>query len=344
MRFRFFIYGIGLVLLIISAASLAFMAYQSYGKSRLEQYAESLSTDIAEMGINETYHEPTGQLIHKGQIYEYNDKLINFLVMGIDSRDGIAKLKRSGFGGNADMIALVVLDEEAKSIKMIHISRNTIVPVQTFDTNGIHTGMQETHLALQYAYGDGREGSIRLMEHTISSLLHGIPIHGAGAFEMQGVVPLNEAVGGVTISVIEDLTEAKGGNAILKEGATIHLEGELALSYVRARHHNLSNSNTMRMARQKQYVYAFFEKVKNKTRENLTFPLTLYEIATDYVLTTITADQISYLSTAVLGLSFNDDDIFSIPGQTIKPGYYEEFIIDEEELVELIVKIFYRSI
>ena len=349
-RIRNIIYGICGFLLITGVFLLLFKAYQSYGKSRLDDYAathgdhdiDSFRADIAEPGSGEEYEElPEGQIVYKGRLYEYNDDIMSFLVLGVDSRIGLSDVKIPGYGGNADMIALVVLDEAAKSLKLIYISRDIMVPVQTFSTDGFYTGKQEMQLTLQYSYGDGREKSIRLMEEAVSELFYRIPIYGAGAIEMEGIGVLNDAVDGITLTVIEDLTKR---NAKLKEGETVTLLGNMALDYIQYRDIHVRESNNMRIARQKQYIGAFFARVKEKTKENLTFPLRLYGAAKDHVLTAITTDQIAYLSTAVMGCSFTEEDMFSVTGSITKPDLYEEFRVNEEELHELIIEVFYRPI
>ncbi|MCL2052005.1 MAG: LCP family protein [Lachnospiraceae bacterium] len=349
-RFRYVLVSIGAFLLVTLVFFLLFKAYQSYGRSRLLEYASensdldiiSLREDIAEMGFGEEYDElPEGQLVFKGRIFEYNNDILTFLVLGVDSRSGISEEKTPGEGGHADMIALVVLDEKAKSLKMISLSRDTMVPVKTFDKGGFYTGFYEMQLAIQYAYGDGREGSLRLMEEAVSELFYGIPIHGSGAMDWFTIELLNDAADGVTLTVLEDLTARV---PTLIKGETVTLKGKEAFNYVQYRDTSISGSNNMRMARQKQYILAFFQQIKDKTRANITFPLRLFGIANDHVVTSITADQIAYLSTAVLGSSFSEQDMVSVAGESTVPDYHEEFRVDEEELIELIIETFYREV
>ena len=347
-RIRNIIYGICGFLLITGVFLLLFKAYQSYGKSRLDEYAishgehdiSSLRADIAELGFGEEYEEPAaGQIVYKGQLYEYNENIMSFLLLGIDRPLG--GVSDGLLPGHADMIAMVVLDEVAKSLKMIYLSRDIMVPVKTYDLDGYYTGTQEMQLTAQYAYGDGRESSIRMMEEAVSSLFYNIPIYGAGAIEMEGIGLLNDAVGGITLTVIEDLSRS---DAKLKKGAEVTLFGDMALTYVRYRDTTVRESNNMRIARQKQYIGAFFSQVKAKTKESLLFPLKLYGVAKDHILTAVTTDQIAYLSTAMMGCSFTDDDMYSVVGTITVPELYEEFRVDEEELLDLIVDIFYLAI
>jgi len=350
-RLRYLVISIGAFLLMICVFLILFMAYQRYGQARLANYAathdgpdiESLQADIVMGGWAEEYAElADGQLYYKGKLYEFNEDNLVFLLLGVDSSDGIKEVKQPGLAGHADTIALVVFDEVTKSLKMIYLSRSIMVPVQTYCMDGFYTGRQEMQLALQYAYGDNREKSIRFMEEAVSKLFYGIPIHGSVALEMQGVAVLNDMIGGVKVTVIEDLS--KSDHSHLNEGKTVILSGDEALTYVRYRNREVAGSNSLRMERQKQYITAFFAGVRTKTREQWSFPIRLYGVAKDHILTGITADQVAYLSTAVLGSSFSDNDIIPLVGTLTSPTHIEEFRVDEEELFDLIVNIFYREV
>lgn len=62
------------------------------------------------------------------------------------------------------------------------------------------------------------------------------------------------------------------------------------------------------------------------------------------MITSITADQIAYLSTVVLGCSFDSEDMISVTGNIEKTDIYEEFIIDEQALYDLIIDVFYKEV
>jgi len=349
-RIRYVLISLGSFLLVTLVFFLFFRAFQSYGRARLDENAAShgspditsLQEDISRMGYGDEYIElPEGQLIYDGKVYEYNTDIMTFLIVGIDSRDGIGEAKVPGGGGQADMIIMVVLDEETKSLKVINISRDIMVPVQTFDFGGFYTGYHEKQIALQYAYGDGRERSLRLMEEVVSELFYGIPIHGSGAMDWFTIEKLNDAVGGVTVTVLEDLT-IRSPNLVL--GNTVTLMGRDAFHYNQYRNTDISESNNLRIARQKQYMLAFYQKVRERTKENLLFPLRLYDIVNDNVVTGVSASQVAYLSTAVPGTSFSEKDMVSVAGEVTQPGIYEEFRVNEEKLLELIIGIFYREV
>lgn len=331
----------------------AFIVYRMIGKAGLEKHAgklraahqagiQSLQSRLNEGGQEEALALAEGQIAYQGKIYEYNDEILTFLCLGIDSRQDIKKEKTPGEGGQADTIILVVLNQKDKTLKIINISRDTITKIKRYDTAGLYLYEDDAQLALQYAYGDGREKSCELMEEAVSYLFYGIPIHGYAAVDIRAVSELNDAVGGVEVTVIEDLSRFTPDLAL---GNTLTLTGRQALHYVQERQVETeeTGSNNLRMERQKQYVLAFFSKVKQETKKNITLPITLFGTASRHMITSITADQAAYLSTIALECSFSDEDMLSVPGTVEQGEIYEEFYIDEQAFYDLIINVFYRE-
>jgi anionic cell wall polymer biosynthesis LytR-Cps2A-Psr (LCP) family protein len=179
------------------------------------------------------------------------------------------------------------------------------------------------------------------MEGAVSLLFYGIPIHGSVAMEMAGVEKLNDAVGGVTLTVIEDLTNRSKN---LVKDKTLTLGGRDALIYVQYRNTKISESNSLRNRRQQQYLSAYYAVLKEKTKENLSFPLRVYNIVKSNLVTSVTPDQILYLANAAFGCSLSEDDMVSVTGTITMPGLHEEFRVDEEALLDLIMEVFYRTV
>lgn len=319
------------------------------GKNSLQRHAQELKAVQAENWQMPDEEEsrndlPTeGQILYNGRLYEYNDDLLTFLCLGVDSRQDIKLEKTPGRGGQADTVILAVLDEKKKTLKLVNISRDTMTKIKIYDTNGIYLYEEEAQLALQYAYGDGGEESCRLMEQAVSHLFYDIPIHGYGAIDVKAVADLNDAVGGVEVTVIEDLSRFTPDLAL---GNTLTLTGRQALHYVQERdvETDVPGANNLRIERQKQYLKAFWQAVKKETKKDISLPVKLYNTASKHMVTSITADQAAYLSTVALDCTFEDKDMLSLEGTVIREGVYDEFIVDEEALYDLIIQVFYREI
>ena len=75
-----------------------FAVLKSVGKSSLKKHAGEIANQELSTNLNdelETVDEPLeleeGQILVDGEVYEYNDDIMTFLCMGVDSRNGITK-------------------------------------------------------------------------------------------------------------------------------------------------------------------------------------------------------------------------------------------------------------
>lgn len=356
--------GILLTLLAILAviAVILVNVWRSTGRASLLHHAQGNSTNAAQnmqsvanekndnatdsetQEAEESYELQEGQIRYNGKTYQYKDNLMNILCLGIDSRDGIAKEKTPGKAGQADCVILAVLDDEAKTIQLINISRDSMVPVHVYATDGSFVEDRTEQLALQYAYGNGRDWSCQLMEETVSELLYGLPIHGYCALSMNSIANLNDAVGGVTVTVPEELAELKP--KLFTVGETITLKGNRANEFVRARAVNSPDvaSNNKRIARQKAYAVAFVNQLKQGMKEDMTLPVKLYQTAEKQMVTSLSLDQAVYLCTEYMNCSFDTDNIYTIDGAVTMGEKYAEFNVDDDALYQLILDVFYEEV
>lgn len=315
-------------------------AAQTMQEAADEKDSEASGTQEAE----EAYELQEGQIRYNGKTYQYKENLMNILCLGIDSRDGIAKEKTPGKAGQADCVILAVLDDEAKTIQLINISRDSMVPVHVYATDGSFVEDRTEQLALQYAYGNGRDWSCQLMEEAVSDLFYGLPIHGYCALSMNSIADLNDAVGGVTVTVPEELVELKP--KLFTAGEVVTLRGELAYHFVHDRAYKSADfaSNNKRIARQKTYAVAFVNQLKQGMKEDMTLPVKLYQTAEKQMVTSISLDQAVYLCTEYMNCSFDMENIYTIDGEVTMGEKYAEFNVDDDALYQLILDIFYEEV
>lgn len=284
-----------------------------------------------------------GQIYYNGEVWQYNEDIMTFLFMGIDSRSGVADEKTPGKAGQSDVVVLFVVNPHTKNISVININRDSMVEIKRYDTDGNYVGVMEGQLALQYAYGDGRIESCELTKEVVAKLFYGIPIHGYAALDMQCIATINDAVGGVEVTVLDDMTWA---DKSWKKGTKLHLMGNDALKYIRKRNYTSAElgTNINRIERQKQYLSLFADKLKAKVQENVTFPVTLYSKVQEHLVTSFSLDQITYLAGELLDYEVSMDSIVSISGESTMGEKYEEFHVDETALKELIITTFYERV
>lgn len=278
-----------------------------------------------------------GWIRYGDKIYEYDDTILTFLIMGIDEFGKVQESTDGVSGGQADALILAVMHTREKEIELIAINRDTMTNVLAYGNSGNYI---EAQIATQHGFGDGMEVSCELTRDAVSELFYDLPIHGYLSVNM-GVVPrLNDAIGGVPVIIPEDVAGDYEG---WTEGSEILLHGEEAFYFVQQRNCNAFNSNQIRLSRQKQYLTAFVRTAIEQTREDISLPVTIYRNLKDYIVTDISADEMTYLAGKAISCSFSED-ILTLEGTTQMGEVYEEFYPDKEALRELIISVFYREV
>ena len=283
-------------------------------------------------------------VIYKGHKYQYNENITNILFMGVDkenldSKD--TKLKMRG-AGQSDTIFLAALDTSSGKVTLINVPRDIMTYVRSYDKDGKYDGKKLRQICLAYAYGDGKKKSCENVSYAVSKVLYGVPIQSYMSIDLSAISVLNDAIGGVNVQVIGDLTSA---DPALKEGANVTLLGGQAETYVRSREFEPIDANLKRMQRQQQYITSYIQKALQEMKSDLTLPLDLLGLVSDNSVTNLSASKITYLATKVSGTSFSSDNIYSIDCK-IKEGEtgYAEYYPDETKLFEMVLKVFYKQI
>lgn len=311
------------------------------GKNKLLN--NSSTNIIAPESLIESQDE-TGKIIsYKGQKYEFNEKITNILLIGVD-RENLPQtsIQTHGTNGQADVLLLMSLDTSNGNLKAIPISRDSMVDINIFSNSGQYLGVENKQICLAYAYGDGRETSCENTVESVSRLLYGMPINSYLAIDINSIKRLNDAIGGVKVTISEDITLY---DKILKKGETVTLKGEYALRYIRGRDAIDIEANNNRMLRQKNYMKAFFNQALQMTKKDLTTPVKLYNITSEYKVTNLTIADITYLTKCVLLNKASDPlNYLSISGKTVMGEKYVEFYPDQEKLYQLIIETFYKPI
>ena len=343
--------GGGIVLCLIVLVVIIVSVLQSFGKNSLKKHGDSMLNNENAIHINSldgenaesTYELEEGQVVVDGQVYEYNDEIITFLCMGIDSHSGISKTKTPGRAGQADALILVVMDPKKEEIQIINVNRDSMTDIEIYDTAGVYLGRERGQITLLYAYGDGREKSCELMEQAVSELFYGIPIHGYIALDILAIATLNDAVGGVNVTVDEDVAMYMPQ---WKVGETVTLKGEEALYYVRHRAAETGElgTNIRRIDRQKEFMAAFLQALKNQTKGNLSFPLSLYSKIEKHIVTSVSIEEITYLANMALSFDLSFGSMRGMNGDIMMGEESEEFHVNDAYLKQLVMDVFYQKV
>ena len=244
-------------------------------------------------------------------------------------------------GGQADALFLVVADPHEKEIKIISINRNTMAMIDFYDENGVYKTTGLGQICVQHGFGNGVEESCEYQKKAVRSLFYDLPIHGYAAVNMSAISTINDAVGGVNVVVLDDVT-AK--DKTLVKGNAVHLMGESAFWYVKYRDIGIFGSADTRLERQKQYLKSFVAKTKEAVKKDPSVALTLYNDIRAQMVTDISADEVVYLASTLIDYRFEEGNLYSLKGETVKGEKYEEFYADEDALYQMIIEVFYEEV
>lgn len=334
---------LAVIVFIVSGISIV----RAVGKNRLQNQAAMKAPELDMMIDEEPLTEEEenkwqeGWVKYQGKIYQYNEEVMTFLVMGIDKYSDVEEVPEGTDGGQADALFLVILNPKDKTIKVLGINRNSMTDIDIYDDKGEYTTTVKAQIAVQHGFGNGMEESCEYQVKAVENLLYGVPIHGYAAVNMSAIATINDAVGGVEVTVLEDLTKK---DASLVEGSRVHLMGESAFWYVKYRDVYIEHSADGRLERQKQYLKAFINTAKQAAKEDISVILDLYKAVIPQMVTNVSLDEVAYLAPVIVDYQFHEDSFYSMKGESVRGENFDEFYFDEPALREMILEIFYEEV
>ena len=329
---------LGVLVLIAAGTGITVYALYKTGQKNMLVRPDNVVIAVPEQQKSVIVPMDEGVITYQGKKYKLNDKITTILFIGVDRAD-ISETEERGAGGQADVNVLVALDTATGKMVMVSFPRDTYAEIDRYSADGYFLGTKFAQLALAYANGNGREESCERQKSTIQRLLYGMPIQAYVALDVDGIIAANEAVGGVTVTTLEDIQFPVLGYRAAGSEVTLH--GKDANKYIRTREWSGSDVNVPRMARQKQYMQAFLEQVISKSKSDITVPVQLFQTLSRYMVTDLTASDVTFLSTCFLqnGAQFEFASLSYEIEQTEEKGIL--YYLDEDVLLQTVVDIFY---
>ena len=281
-----------------------------------------------------------GVVSYNGKHYVYNPNINVYLFLGIDKDGPVEPAKDYISGGQSDAIFLLVTNSDTKELSIVSIHRNTMTQIEVFNRAGTSLGMRQLQLCLQHGYGDGRKYSCILASKAVSRLMYNLPMNGYMAINMGGIPLMNDAIGGVTVEVLEDLSYPSEGVDLVK-GEVVTLSGREAYYYLRGRDLETFDSASMRLRRQEQYIAGFFSKLHESVGTNSTAMIDIYSSIKSYLETDM---DVSEILKEIAGYEYKPENLYTVPGKAQMGEQFEEFIVDQDALYEMILEVFYKEV
>ena len=280
-----------------------------------------------------------GSIEYEGVAYRPKSRLTTILFMGIDrwnSKTDANTAYRSG--GQADFQMLVALDENARTVTAIHISRDLMAEITVLNLLGETIGTRMSQICMAYSYGDGDQKSCELAVKCLSERLNGIRIDYYLAMQLDGIGALNDALGGVQVTLGEDFSIY---DPEMTAGRMLTLTGKQAEYYLRYRYDIGDGSNASRMLRQCEYMEAAKQALAERWEESDI--LAIYNAIEPYIVTDMNRGRLVNLANRAQRFSILP--IVELKGENVigDSGLYE-FYPDEDDLMRVILDTFYDPI
>lgn len=257
------------------------------------------------------------------------------MVLGIDQYGPVEDSESYNNRGAADMVMLLIFDEENQVCSALHLNRDTMVEMPVLGVDGKKAGTYFGQLALSHTYGSGLADSCENTRQTVSEFLYGIQIDYYIAMNMDAISILNDAVGGVTVTVEDDFSQVDPTIGM----GQVTLRGEQAINFVRTRKDVGDQLNLSRIERQKAYIDSFVESFKEKQVVDTEFVVAAYEDVAPYLVTDCSVNVISGMIERYKGYEIGE--VVSPEGENVMGDTYFEYYVDEEALDALILRLFY---
>lgn len=298
------------------------------------------SADSADTTKRDVEKWQEGTISYNGKNYEFNTSLETYLLMGIDNDNPVETAKDSVSGGQSDAMFLLIANKETQQLSIFSINRNTMTDIEAYDENGKSLGTVTAQLCTQHGFGDAKKLSCARTVSAVSKLFYNLPISGYMSINMGAIGDINDAVGGVEVSVLSDISVPDMGVS-LTGGETKTLNGDETYCYLRNRDVTEFDSATDRLRRQEQYIGAFIQKIQGESEANSVLALDIYNSVEDYLVTDV---DFTELVSSLMDYEYSDERMYTVPGETVKGEQFEEYNVDEKVFYDLVIEVFYKEV
>ena len=308
-------------------------------KAQLEQKKQEDYTQAANQIGESTEMDIEDAISFDGHQYVPKKNIESILVMGVDEADTQKDSELYVNNNQADFLMLMVIDHEAKTYRTLQINRDTMTDIPTLGLNGEFIDYQKGQIALAHAYGSGLEDSCENEVDAVSKMLYGMTIDHYVSLSMPAIAEINDAVGGVTVTITDDFTEV---DPDFKEGETITLHGKQAETFVRTRKDVADQTNINRMSRQLTYMRAWKAKALECMQLDNMFAFNLVLTLSDYMVSDMSAQQLSEFANYMK--EYTDEGVLQTEGESVKGERFMEFYADETSLQNNVFELYYDQV
>lgn len=272
--------------------------------------------------------------------YRLNRRLTTILLMGVDktAEDTAGAAYRSG--GQADFLALLVVNDSEKTISMLQINRDTMTELTVLNVLGEVSGTRTGQICLSHAFGPGGDESCRMTAEAVSALLNDTPVNYYISMNMDGIPTLNDALGGVQVTLEDDFSSL---DPAMTAGTTLTLQGMQAEYFVRGRLSVGDQSNISRLRRQRTYMNSAISALKARLHENTGFIKSLHSQLEPYLISSLSRGALYNLGEKATRYELLPIREMEGEARVGEIGFME-FYPDEDSLKKLLAEMLYEKV
>ena len=265
-------------------------------------------------------------------------ELTNLLLIGVDWAEMDSPAASGRYAGQADFLLLLTFDKKNRTISTLQIDRDTMTDIRVYGPFGDYTGMRETQICLSHAYGATAAENCENTVWAASRLLGNIPVDGYLALDMSAITALNDALGGVTVTLEEDFSAL---DPQMVRGATITLQGKQAETFVRGRTGVGDGTNAARMKRQKAFMQKAGDLIVEGLERDSGFAGTLLDALSGHMTMNVTRGWL--INKAYESSGYRRTETRTLAGtHALGADGFTEFRADTDALNDLLTASFFE--
>lgn len=306
---------------------------------------QAIGNKIETSGAVETVGSLDGRFTDTTLTMQYADRawtyrkkdLTNILLMGVDWEE-LDESNTERYAGQADFLLLMTIDQKNKTVSTIQLDRDTMTDVRIYGPFGNYTGTQELQICLSHAYGDSDTTNCENTVWAVSNLLQNIPIDGYIALDMSAITILNDTLGGVTVTLEDDLSSL---DPAMTKGTTLTLQGKQAEYFARSRMSIGDGTNSSRMRRQREFIRSAEELLAEKINSDTSFVGTIFDALDGHMTTNVERGWL--INKAYVCAEYERTDTQTLVGtHSIGEDGFMEFHVDTDALKDLVATNFFE--
>ncbi|MBR5345975.1 MAG: LCP family protein [Clostridia bacterium] len=347
------VFGFVLLLAAIVALGVALYLINAGGDEASDQPASTTATTQSGTATRKVLEDSSREdigiatsVVWNGQRYRKRANQDLCLLIGYDTETHVDDQRYKG--GLADFLVLVVIDYNGRTVNLLQIDRDTMVRMKTYDNFGQRSGSKVYQLCIAHYFLATPAVKAANTREAVESLLN-LQINVTASMGLTSIKALTDGIGGVTVTVRDDMTGLGEEFESFEQGATVTLTGDMTERYVRARKGITEGSNVSRMMRQRDFIDGFISQVKARIREDSGYLKKLDTLLKENILMTSTSNYGWGWIYTTLNKIDSQDFTISEPVMLNKNGSEarnaknnREFYLNDDEVIEWVLATLYQ--